>query len=536
MASLFVRGMELTSKESYFPLFSEHQFISKIDPLNSLVNAIFFYLFDPILAANLISLLYIGISLFVTYKLFRALSNAGNKYLAVIFALLYTFSIHFLYRLISFTPNLMQIFIFPGLVYLVWIKKIKTWKLAFILLGAFAFTSYYGFFALIMCGTMLFLEGIFTKGNWRQKSFKVLKEMGTLVLPLIFGLALIFFSSFIQNFKPITSQIGSTTEEKRVVYRPIEEYYNLSFRPWYFFIPPKNSVFFGDISKDIYQQIQNTNYYLADDYTEEEAAGSFMGWHFMLGIMLTVLILGLSKSKHKYTAQALFPNVYSNIDLIIKSVGVIFVILLISQPPSFTISGITFYTPSYILYMIAPVFRSLVRLSTVIYLFVLIINYFFILDLFQLKPSKSYKALFTSMFLAINYIIFAIKIPIIDFSNPPGDISFLNTIQSEQSIVVYPKADYYSIFWITKHRHKLLNPVDYKTSELIDSEKISKELVTIEGIKNAKDLGASILVYYKNSGQKRSDETYNLDELFENNFGPKIFSNETANIYQAGNP
>ena len=110
-------------------------------------------------------------------------------------------------------------------------------------------------------------------------------------------------------------------ENSHSVFRPIGDWYWFSFRPWYFFIPPKSSIFFGDLSKNIYDKIESTGYYLADDYMEEEMAGSYMGWHFLLGMAFVAVLLLLKKYKNK--EFPVFKTVYENKELITRSFFII---------------------------------------------------------------------------------------------------------------------------------------------------------------------------------------------------------------------
>jgi hypothetical protein len=351
-------------------------------------------------------------------------------------------------------------------------------------------------------------------------------------------LVLILSALFACSYKISLNQNGNYSKGlNRIVYRPIEDWYNLSFRPWYFFIPPKSSIFFGELSKNIHKKIQNTGHYLADDYMEEEMAGSYMGWHFLIGLGVVVTLLLIRKFKGKEFTT--FKSVYENREVIYRSFFIIFCILLISGPPSFTIKGIKIYTPTYLLYYIVPVFRTLVRWAVVIYLFVLIINSFLVQDLYNLMKNKFQKILFIISFLSLNFVVFAIKIPVININKPPQEIAFVKEKYPESvPYAVYPKGDYYSIFWIISHEDLLINPVNFMNHETgFDSNEFSKNLITEEGIKEFLKHNPKYLIYYP---ENISDEDLEKINKINNNLENRedirdFFEREIGNIAHVGN-
>jgi len=449
--------------------------------------------FHPIFVNNVFILFAVLISGLSFYKLVRKLID-GDKVVLVVFSLLYSISTYFLFRVTSFTVALYLTFFFPLILFAV-IKKYNPLLIGILAFIILSFSNYYGFFCIIL----VYLW--FTFGLIAKKSIKnYLKDILLFSLPVLLGVLTLFLPlikdnlSFSKEYRRENSQNNSA--DRTVVYRPLEDWYNLSFRPWYFFIPPKSSVFFGEFSKNIHEKIENTGYYLADDYMEEEMAGSYMGWHFLLGLGTVATLLLLKKFKNKEFKT--FKTVYENKEMIIRSFFIIFCILLISGPPSFTISGVEIFTPSYLLYYIIPVFRTLVRWAVVIYLFVLIINSFLVQDLFNLMRTKFQKILFILAFVSLNFVIFAIKIPVININKPPEEIVFVKEKYPESvPHAVYPKGDYYSIFWIISHEDLLINPVNFVNYETgFDSNEFSKNLITPEGIQEFLTHNPRYLIYY----------------------------------------
>lgn len=485
----------------------------------------------PALVYWVLSLVFLFLSMFFSYKLFSLLTK--DKNIAFLLSLVFSFSNYYISRVTSFTFNLFPIFLFPLFLLMLEKSTEKSPKYLIILfLLPLLFSVYYFYFVFVVAVLTIFLD----------KNYIGLRKyvlIISLVLLVVLGIT---FKGNIPLAGNYSKSIDSTSSN--VVYRPLEDWYNLSFRPWYFFIPPKSSVFFGYFSKNFYKKIENTNYYLADDYMEEEMAGSYMGWHFLLGMGVVAVLLLLKKFKN--IEYKTFKSVYENKEMITRSFFIIFCILLISGPPSFTVRGIEVYTPTYLLYYIIPVFRTLVRWAVVIYLFVLIINSFLVQDLYNLMKTKFQRVLFILAFLTLNFIIFAIKIPVININKPPEEIAFLKEKYPESvPYAVYPKGDYYSIFWIVSHEDLLINPVDFVNNETgFNSNEFSKNLITKEGINEFLSQNPKYLIYYPD---KISDDDLekitkinpelktreDIAEFFEDSFGEGVGVGESV-IFNVG--
>jgi hypothetical protein len=489
---------------------------AKLNFFSSHIDSLLFNYLYPIIAINILVILYVLLSLVSVFLLFKKLRS--GKMFSLLFAFLFSISTYFLFRVISFTSALYCVFVF-ALVTFVLLKEIKPLVMGATIFLILSLSNYYGFFSFILICFWYLFDLLFKK----VRVVNLIKNLALMSLPVFLGIVIFYLPllksnlTFSSDYKISENRKESTN--KTVVYRPLEDWYNLSFRPWYFFIPPQSSVFFGDLSRNIYKKIESSNYYLADDYMEEEMAGSYMGWHFLLGMGVVASLLLIKKYKKK--EYPVFKTIYENQEMIIRSFFIIFCILLISGPPSFTIRGITFYTPSYLLYYIIPVFRTLVRWAVVIYLFVLIINSYLVQDLYNLIKKTWQKVLFIFVFLALNFVIFAIKIPIINIDKPPVEIAYLKKeFPGSVSYAVYPKGDYYSIFWIISQEDLLINPInfiDYKTG--FDANEFSRNLITKEGIKEFLTHKPSYLIYY---GNKISDD--DLEKISKVN--PEIKSRE----------
>jgi hypothetical protein len=433
------------------------------------------------------------------------------------------------------TPGLYFILFFPLLLLL--LRKIDTLVIGLYVFLILSFSNYYGFFTFVLVCFWYLFDLIYKKITLKE----FIKRIILFITPVLVGILIFFFPifksnlPFLKNYTKEQSEKPST--ERTIVYRPIEDWYNLSFRPWYFFIPPKSSIFFGELSKNIHKKIQDTGHYLADDYMEEEMAGSYMGWHFLLGLGIVVTLLLIRKFKGKEFTT--FKTVYENKEVIYRSFFIIFCILLISGPPSFTIRGIEIYTPTYLLYYVIPVFRTLVRWAVVIYLFVLIINSFLVQDLYNLMKNKFQKILFIISFLSLNFVIFAIKIPVININKPPQEIAFVKEKYPESvPYAVYPKGDYYSIFWVISHEDLLINPVNFVNYETgFESNGFSKNLITQEGIEEFLEHNPKYLIYYPENISDKDLEKINKinSDLKTREDIRDFFEREVGTITYVGN-
>ncbi|KKS07493.1 hypothetical protein A3K01_02620 [candidate division WWE3 bacterium RIFOXYD1_FULL_43_17] len=474
----------------------------------------------PVCINNMLVIVAFFLAFAACYLLFRKLNI--HRSLQVIFSLLYSASIYFIYRVESVTPALYMTFIIPATFFL-YMRATKPLVIGLFVATSFMISNYYGFFALIVSLLLNAFNIMLAGVEYKRAVRSFIINSICLVLPILTLLLAVYGKQFLVNTPLFGNyedvQNAEIVVKKQVVFRPVEDWYNLSFRPWYFFIPPKESLFFGKLSEDVHKKIEITKYYLADDYTEQEMAGSYLGWHFIFGAALVVWLLLMRKFKHK--EFGLFNSVYANRVTIYRSLFLILCILLISGPPSFTVNGVEIYTPTYILYYLVPVFRTLVRWSVLIYLCILVVNSFLVQDLYSLAGKTWQKTLFIVLFIAINFVIFTVKIPVININKPPSEIAFVKEkFPTSVSYAVYPKGDFYSIFWILSHEDILMNPVDLVNFETgFETNVFSRGLISDEGLKEFLNNRPKYLIYYSN---KISDDS--LESIKEIN--PGISSRE----------
>lgn len=201
----------------------------------------------PVLINNMIIIIFTLISIYLTHLLL-SIVNRKKGITQFIFSALFSLSLFFFFRIISYTSNTYTIFFIP-LVVLLLLKKAKPILVGVLVFIILSFTNYYGFFSFFLVCFWYLFDLISKKINFKE----FIKKIFLFLLPVVIGITIFFFPllksnlTFSNEYTRENSEKNST--ERTVIYRPIEDWYNLSFRPWYFFIPPKSSVFFGRIFK-----------------------------------------------------------------------------------------------------------------------------------------------------------------------------------------------------------------------------------------------------------------------------------------------
>jgi len=585
--------------------------------LRNYISSPFFKTENIYLGYNLVLIINILINLICSYLMFKDILikskkatqlkektekqkiSIFNKILIFTFAVLFTFSLYNIYRYISFTMNLTVTFIFP-LTFLLLYKSKSFFKIKeailFTIFNVFSFQIgfYYGFFCTTITILFLLIKILISKN-------KIITKLINLAIFCILGgiiNLLIFYPiikanilvkkqpiKYIEQTILIPKKENIKTEENNYfietntgykVKRPIEDFYNFSFRPWYFFIPPNSSTYFGKFSNNAYERIEASKYYLADDYVDAEMGGSYMGWHILIIYFISILLTlkyyfkkYLSKGKIEkekiYLNNIKFKYIYLNRKYIMITFLILIIILCISHPPAFTIKGITIYTPSYLMFLITSSFRVLTRWAVVIFLIMLIGNFIFLLDIFNItknkfKDKKNIAKLLNFIilifFIITSYIVFAIKVPKVNLKKDiPEYIKVLNQIEiidyaeidkkvkeektlkevnkkekQFKKLVIYPKHDFENLFWLTQMKDTiLLNSKDNKDiKDILKKEKQNNSLENVYFIIKKKDIDKNKEVleqlnkeYLINLLEKKEYNIYKVD-IKEKNYFKKI--------------
>lgn len=199
---------------------------------------------NPILLNNLFLIICVFSNIFFSYKLFSFLAPE-KKLISLIFSFFNSFSLYFIFRVISATPALYTTFVFP-IALLLLIKRVHPFKLGLLVLFALAISNYYGYFILVFAGFWYFVESLCLKTYFLRKFVELIKSLILLGLPSVLAILVLFRSILFSNVPFLTNYTRVDRAEwdnQSTVYRPLEDFYSFSFRPWYFVIPPKSSVF-----------------------------------------------------------------------------------------------------------------------------------------------------------------------------------------------------------------------------------------------------------------------------------------------------
>jgi len=458
--------------------------------VNTIINKLS-YSIEPILLSNIFVVISIILSLAASYLLFYKIT--GQKIITVLFSLMYSFCNYYLYRVLSLTVSLYFIFGFPFLLYLL-ITKVRAWKVSLFLIFYSLISTYYGFFSILLVPVWYLSELIVNLSKSTINDFiKKLLEFG---IPLIFFLGLFYNSLIIKNIPILSSYTRPTTEQDLTgsggIYRPIEDFYNLSLRPWYFVIPPKSSSNWGVLSENLHSSLSESNYYLAKTFMEEEMGGAYLGWHLVIGHAFVLLLLAFKIKK--------YPIINEKKDLLIKLNILLLFILLISMAPSFTISGVTIYTPSYLLYYLFPMFRVLSRWAVVIVLLNLVVNAVLVTAILPTIKKNTLRYLFISLLTFTHGFLLFINLPVISVNNLPKEIEYLYKISTDTPIkyAIFPRATYDDAFWSVPPANLLFNAPGTINSSIgfFGDNPLN---IDTQGLMELKDNGVRILIYKKDN-------------------------------------
>ena len=373
-------------------------------------------------------------------------------------------------------------------------------KLAAVLTVTILISNYLGFILLLFvfsyCFVKLCVDYIFKKLVDFGFYIGVLKSV-----LIAAAISLIFLLQFI-NATYFTSSVSSTKN----VQRTYEDFFTFSSRPWYFFTPPVKNPILGKLSASFIQKLEKSNYFLTDDYFAREHSANYFGLSLLVIFFIAEILVLIKNKDNKEFLRNHFLDI-----------GVIMLIISFTMPPFFTVSGITFYTPGWLIYKIFPVFRVTARFSIIVHLLLLLllaknVEY---LNAFYIKTKRLIVTFIPMLaFLTIFETFVPIRVAKID--QPPEVYTYLSQLPSgTANFAVYPynRTDD-AFFWLPIHKQLLVNPRDYKVN--FNSELFTDSLITYEGIAEYKKMGGGYIVVFKNSHmQNEFTNLGNVGLIFE---------------------
>lgn len=455
---------------------------------------------------------FINIFFVLTFLLILAVSYLYfKKYrYPLIFGLLFAFSTYFMTHL-GRHAALTQIWLVP-LFFLLLKKRDGTLKnkllLSLVLSSSILISNYLGFFLFLTFTVYLLSKVIVEKFN-RKKLLHEFKN--ALIIAII---SVVFLSPFVFPYiKAIYLPNTKTPQQIVVRKRNLSDFAAFSSRPWYFFIPPVKNPIFGSFSKSLLAKIESTGYFLADDYFASEHQENYFGLYFLLSF--SFLFFNLNKKLDQESKKEIYINLLTSV-----------FIISFMMPPFFTISGIKIFTPNWLIYKFFPIFRVTARLSIIVH-FLLLVTYAKLIT-FAAKENVIKKLYLNILMLTLLFFTLVetfIPPKLYDIGTVPEVFAYLKNTGEHRIIAVYPysKADD-AFFWVPHHQQLLINPRGFR-DENYESEALTKNLPSEEGLSMLSKLEVSHLVVYKegeNLDYFRLSEQLELEKEFEDSLLYKI--------------
>jgi len=211
--------------------------------------------------------------------------------------------------------------------------------------------------------------------------------------------------------------------------RPLLDVVSLSARPWDYLIPSQDNPLLGNISKIFYKWIrdQGGDFKVISGPVHERTI--FLGYVSILLVILGVVLLILKKE---------FREKYGK--FLTTLLLIILLLVLISMPPYIFLKGkFTVYLPSYLLYKLAPMFRTYSRLGIFVLMFVIIYSSI-ILNYLSRNLSRIKLASYFLLLTSFSALEFANVPPskVVDLKEPQA-FDYIGKQPGSFSFIVYPK-------------------------------------------------------------------------------------------------
>ena len=473
------------------------------------VLAILFLLaryFNTIIVFNLFVLVMTVITIFCSYKLFNLFSI--SRALSFGFSVVVICSPYFIYHSRSH-PQLIQIWLPILFFYFLFVGRVneglnndqfggrlvikyRNYILGIILGLSILSSNYLGFFLLIFITSFYFFE-VFLNRRSKESLLIILKEFFVLIGIGAF-ISAIWFVSFYFNQSALT-----TSGDLGQYSRKIDDFVTFSSRPWYYFLPSTDNPFLGSYSQSVIDFLQNKwGYYLTQNYYKDEHSSSYLGF-----VSIVFSLIGFYRIKKEWSININKSRIF--LSLFLTEI----LLILFSLPPYFTLAGYKILMPSYLLFLVFPMFRTLSRIG----IYVFVINAIFAVYgvSYFLRKIKNRFILILIPALISAVFLFEVFVPIkISLIHPiPEFVVYLKSLDSGP-ISVYPyKYTSYMFFWMKDYGKPLVNPRDFKYQGF-DSKLFTANLNTCIGLKEAQSLGTKYIVEITNDSEIYFSESKNL--------------------------
>jgi hypothetical protein len=531
-------------------------------PLTIDLYEVFMRFVNPVLLFNLFVILSLFLNFYFFYRFTRLFFN--NKLIRIILSSIFSVAPYTLYHSQNHITLVIVWVLILGIELIVNINSTKKAILTgFYLLFATLASNYYGYFLLIFISIFSVLKILF---KIKVKDITYKSDVKLLLLSLVtFSLTtiLILFPYVRSNLisKNSTATIGTkevtingntkiiegdswklnpgiNTDEDikqfndvKKVDRKIEDFFVFSSRPWYLFLPAPDNPFFGKFTKDSIHYLQNDwGHWLTNNYFPSEHVAGYLGI-----INLFLAFIGLVYIRKSLKQKQ--PKIYHTLLLMLITA---IIILILIQPPYITFNTTKIYLPSYLLFEVFPMFRTLARFGIVILAIELIFTGYGYLALLETKKIKFQyiKILLVIVLFFISLAEFYIPFRITNISKPPALYEYLrDNTSSESSFVMYPSDPFPKVyFWSSIHQRQIINPQNYNYPEYGFFEKeFTKKIPTCTGVLESYNLGTDYIIHfpgYNKSKDEIAEAYFNNSPLLEHR---EDFNDPKSKIYKIKN-
>ncbi|MFH1295060.1 MAG: hypothetical protein ABIH84_00540 [bacterium] len=477
-------------------------------PVYHLTTLLLGRIIEPVLAYNLIIAFTMFLTILISFRFFNCFLK--SRTVSFFYAVLLTFSPYMLFHLRSHLDLIQLWTLMLYLLTLIKAKKTKDFIFAGLILSLTILTSnYLGFAGLIF--TFFFFAGelVFNSGPFKAKLGQIAKNLISLLLPLA-AVALIFISPYLISNYLITEKVNESSQTINVasVERGLGEFFTFSSRPWYTFMPPISNPFYGNWSANFLSVLQNSwGYWLTFNYFPAEHAAAFLGnTNLTLALVGLIYIIKSKNIDHK-KRNLLYK-------LLLAAVGV----YILTLPPYFTINLIKIYTPSYLLYVVFPMFRSLVRLNIIILPIMLIFSGYGIISILR-RWKYPYNRVAILLLLLISFSEFIVPIKITAVPETPAVYSYIkNETGNEARIAIYPYSKTkQASFWIKDFDRPIINAFNTDNPAYdFKVELFTNSFNTTEGLNKLRELGGTHLIYFPHADEAKQLSFF--DEQLEHTY------------------
>jgi hypothetical protein len=428
--------------------------------LSYFVNSIFLW--------NLFVILFISLSFYFTYILFKKNNSRFDSFLfsAVWISNAY-FSFHSREHL-----SLLAGFLFP--IYLLIEEGNNKNKLLFkffFLIFSLGISNYIGVFLVFIN----FIYSIYKFFSEKNKSNKINLFLSAALCILLSISLKIYFSDIQRN---------------------IDNFTIFSFKPWHLLIQPDRALFKIYNFDEIFINKNNILF----TYFEVEHSASFFG-------ILVFILLGFSLWKNK------------NINK--KFLILLITTLVITLPPTLTVKGITIFTPSYLFFLLFDQFRVTARFNIFSFLLILLM----IGPLFKSLKDTLKNNLLKILLCLIIFIEIFVPFKVTPISTNQEVYKYIReNTKKESLIIIYPYDSTNIVFKdMIFIQRKIVNPYGYEIKEKDFSSKIFTRNLSCREINNQsiKTDDLYIVEFQNSEGLK-----------FQNSEIEKLFEEDKVKIYK----